>query len=98
MFIAYTCFSILNKIRSIEVLYEKAERTFETWPVYITWAVSICSLVLTIFLYIANAKRLRIAYLTIGTFLLICCAIQLPATSSLFRNYTTLDKYYSENC
>jgi len=61
-------------------------------------SIAISLMVILFFTYLANAKRLRIAYLILGSFFLISCAVQIPATGQLFRDYFKLNEYYSNNC
>lgn len=68
------------------------------WAINVLKSVGICFMVFLFFTYLANAKRLRIAYLILGSFFLISCAVQIPATGQLFRDYFRLNTHYSNNC
>lgn len=64
----------------------------------ITEAVGIALIIILVLTFLANMKRLRVAYLILGTFFLLCATVQIPATGHLFRQYKGLQDHIKKNC
>jgi magnesium-transporting ATPase (P-type) len=98
IFMIFAVFYEFWAIQHLGFVFKKANFSFSSWAVTLLKALAISFMVIMFFTYIANAKKLRIAYLILGSFFLISCAIQIPATGQLFRDYQAVNEFYTNNC
>lgn len=49
-------------------------------------------------IYLANARRNRLAYLITGIFFLVVIGVTLGSTGQVFRDYRTVQNHFNDNC
>ena len=59
--------------------------------------LSCLSIVFLVLVFLANARRLKIAYLILGTFFLFTTLTEVPAVGRVFRNYNEIDNEIRNN-
>lgn len=85
------CFIMFGNLADLRAITKGATGYVNWLPLEIMKIIAACAFVVVFILVLANYKRLRIAYLILGTFFLLCLSLAVPNTGKAFREYRSME-------
>lgn len=74
------CFLMIDSINMFTETVPESARRIQEWPIRLSYALALISLLILVLLILTNVKRGRLFYLILGSILLFVTIIQTPAT------------------
>lgn len=94
----WACYNLISNLQDVKSIFKGQSYHIEHYVFDISYGTAIASIIFLVFTILANLRILKLAYLILGTLLLICIAIQIPAAGNVFRTYNAVNAYYEKNC
>jgi len=86
-----TCYLEIDALQRIRAIMKGVPNYFTWWSFDIILVIAVTSIIFLALQFLANARRLKIAYLILGTYFMIALMLQVCAAGNVFRIYTNLD-------